>query len=482
MMHIILYILDAVRADHLSCYGYERETSSNIDALAREGVVFENCFTSTTWTRPVAASILTGTYPGVHLTRSRNDMFSTNLTRLPQVLGVSGFKTAAFSTMGNIASEIGFKLGFDHYYDLFCDPVILAKRRKLDAAQEGLMHVPYQDIALPRAEDVNDYLFSWLEENRTANTFNFIWSIETHVPYRAPDGFRRFSGTTSLPPNEGERDDIRSAGADDRQRLMDLYDDEIYYNDYCIGKIVNHLKSLGIYDDTLFILAADHGDAFYEHGTYAHGHAPYEELIHVPLVFKFPGGRYAGQRVADLVELIDIFQTVMAVVGLSPGVAGSTFVQGYNLLPLLEGNSDQVREHVFSDTQSLEIGNRYRSVRGQRWKYIQLQRPKRDSRTLIGTVQHVIKRHMISNIMRNPRHFLRHYLGSSNEYLFDLEADPGEQRNLAAERPDLVTQFRQILERWQQQNDEVAQQVGSFPYSYEESESLRRHLEKLGYM
>jgi len=481
-MHIIIYVLDALRADHLSCYGYERQTSAHIDALAHEGVIFENCFTSTTWTRPVAASILTGTYPGVHHTRSRHDMFSANLSRLPETLKAGGFKTAGFSTMGNIASEIGFDRGFDRYYDLFRDPAILDRRRKLDAAEEGLMHAPDQAIALPRAEDVNDYLFPWLEENRTANTFSFIWSIETHVPYKAPDEFRRFSNTASLRPEEGEREDVRSAGPHDRERLMALYDDEIYYNDYCIGQIVNQLKSLGIYDHTLFIVVADHGDAFYEHGTYAHGHAPYEELIHVPLVMKLPGSQYAERRVAGLVELIDIFPTIMAVAGLPPGMAGSTFVQGHNLLPLVDDAHDQVREYVFSDTQSLEIGNRYLSVRGQRWKYIELQQPGRDRRTLIKTMRHIVQRGIIFDILHSPRHYLRHYLRGSNQYLFDLEADPGEKRNLAAERPDLVTQIRQRLEEWQQRNDEVAQQVGSLPYSYEESESLRRHLEKLGYM
>jgi arylsulfatase A-like enzyme len=480
-MHVILYVLDALRSDHLSCYGYERETSPHIDALAYDGVVFENCFTSTTWTRPVAASILTGTYPGVHLVRSRYEMFSTNLPRLPQLLKASGFRTAAFSTMGNIASEIGFDEGFDQYFDLFRDPAILAKRRRLDSAKEGLMHAPDQEIALPRAEDIHDYLFPWLEEHQATNTFSFVWSIETHVPYQAPDGFRRFSGPSLPRPNEGEREDIRSAGAADRQRIMNLYDNEICYNDYCIGQIVGHLKKLGIYDDTLIVVVADHGDAFYEHGTYAHGHAPYEELVRVPLVIKLPGWQYTGRRVKGLVELIDIFPTVVAVTGLPPGTAGSDFVQGHSLLPLIDDTRSQVRDYVFSDTQSLEIGSRYLSVRDRCWKYIQVQRPQRDKRTLISTIRHVIDRRMLLDVLFNPRHFLRRYFSRLNEYLFDLQTDPDEQHNLAVEHPDIACHFRQVLTGWQQQNDELAQQVGSLSYSYEEGESLRRHLEELGY-
>jgi arylsulfatase A-like enzyme len=481
-MHIILYVLDALRADHLGCYGYERETSPHIDALAREGVVFENCFTSTTWTRPVAASLLTGTYPEVHLTRSRSSRFSTNLTRLPEVLRTAGFKTAAFSTMGNIASDMGFERGFDRYLDLFREPDILAKRRRLDAVEEALMHNVEDEIALPRAEDVNDYLFPWLDENQGSNTFNFIWSIETHEPFGTPAEFRHFSSTSPSRPNEGDRRDICSAGAADRQRLIDLYDDEIIYNDHCLGRIVSHLKALDIYDDTLFIVIGDHGEAFYEHGVYSHGHTPYEEVIRVPMIMKFPSGQYAGIRVTGLTELIDIFSTTTAVVGPALGTADSTFVQGYNLLPLVEGRCNQVRDYAFSDTQALEIHNRYLSVRDQRWKYIEVQRPERNVNTLSSTIQHMIERRLIFKILGSPRHFVRNYFKRSDQFLFDLGDDPGEQHNLAATRPDLVGKFRQVLTEWRQQNEALAEQVGSMPLSYEENESLRRHLEELGYV
>jgi arylsulfatase A-like enzyme len=481
-VHIILYVLDALRPDHLSCYGYDRETSPHIDALARDGVLFENCFTSSTWTRPVAASILTGCYPGVHLTRSRYDAFSSSLTRLPELLRAGGFSTAAFSTMGNLASEIGFDKGFDRYCDLFREPPILAKRRKRAGIQEGMLHAPDERIALPRAEDVNDYLFAWLEDNHAIHTFSFIWSIETHEPYTPPDEFRRFSGSSHSRPGEGERRDIRSAGAPDRRRLIDLYDDGILYNDHCIGQIVDRLKELAIYDDTCFIVVSDHGDAFYEHGTYGHGHAPYEELIHVPMIMKLPGRQYAGQRVAALAELIDIFPTVVAVAGLAHGSAGGVLVQGHNLVSLLESPGRQLRQYVFSDTQSLEVLDRYLSVRGQRWKYVQLQRPKRGRRTLWGTIRYVMERRMVRDILSSPRHFLRRYLRRSNEWLFDLEADPDEQHNRAMARSHLTSEFRQVLKSWQEHNEELVEQLSIVSYSYEESESLRRHLEELGYM
>jgi arylsulfatase A-like enzyme len=477
-MHIILYVLDALRADHLGCYGYERKCSPCIDALAHNGVIFETCFSSSTWTRPVAASILTGTYPGVHLARLRHDMFSSDLPRLPQRLQADGFKTVGFSAMGNLSSEVGFGTGFDHYYDLFRDPAILERRSQFDAARAGLMHTSAEKVALPLAEDINDFLFPWLDTHLDVNTFKFVWSIDPHAPYAAPDEFRRFSSSQSTPD---EQFDVRSAGLEDRQRVIDLYDDEIFYNDHCIGQIVQYLEEKAIYEDTLFIVTGDHGDAFYEHGHYGHSHAPYEELIHVPLVIKFPGGQYAGRRVSSLVELVDIFPTILAVIGL-PDAKSGDFSQGQNLLPLIEGTCNQVREYAFSDTQTLDVHNRYLSVRSQRWKYIQVRRPQRDTRTLTGAARYVLQSGLLRRILRSPRHFLRTYFGGSNEYLFDLDADPGEKNNLVAEHPDLVQRFKQVLADWEQRNAELAEQVSSLPYTYEESELLRDHLAQLGYL
>ncbi len=480
-MHIILYVLDALRPDHMGCYGYERDITPHIDQLARAGVLFENCFTSTTWTRPVAASLLTGVYPMVHLVRSRDNMFSTGLTRLPELLQAAGYKTAAFSTMGNIAGEIGFHRGFDRYYDLFREPEIIAKRQKLNAAKEGLLHTAEDEIALPRAEDINDYFLAWLRENQDENTFSFIWSIETHEPYGAPPPFRRYAGPETK-PGEGESDDIRSAGKADRNRLLNLYDDGILYNDHCIGLLASQLERWGMADDTFWIILGDHGEAFYEHGFYTHGHPPYDELIHVPLIMKFPGGTFAGRRETALVELIDLFPTVTAVAGAPPHPEKQQFIQGHNLLSLLNKECRQIRTYTFSDTQSLSIHNHYLSVRSQKWKYIQIRRPQRDSRTLLKTAQHIWARRLLIDILRRPRHFFRSYFRHESELLFDLQNDPAEQHNCITAHPDIAHHFRQILAEWVQQNEALAQQLDHQVLTYRESELLQKHLEKLGYL
>lgn len=478
-MHIILYVLDALRADHLGCYGYHRATSPHIDELAADGVVFEKCFTSTTWTRPVAATLLTGVYPTVHRTRTRAEMFSVALPRLPEILSMHDFHTSAYVTMGNIAGDIGFGRGFNIYHDLFRDPAILAKRQKLDKVAAAMMHVS-EEVALPRAEDVNDYLFTYLSEHITSNTFNFIWSIEPHVPYNAPNEFNKFAPAERVKLNEGEQDDIRSATAADAQRLIDRYDDEIYYNDHCIGRIIAHLKQLGIYDDTLFIVIGDHGEAFHEHGVYTHGHAPYEEVIHVPCVMKLPANRYAGTRVGALAALVDILPTILSVADIE---MDTPTAQGYNLLPLAAKKQTQVRDYVFSDTQALEIHNRYLSVRDKRWKLIQTQKPKRDIRTFTSTIQHIRERQLFRKILRSPVHFFRNYFRKDNVQLFDLMSDPEEQVNVALQYPERVVAMQNILHEWIMENERLSTQIGDIPANqYEESDDLRQHLEKLGYL
>ena len=480
-MHVILYVLDSLRPDHLGCYGYGRDTSPCLDALTRDAVLFENGFTSSTWTRPVAASLLTGTYPGVHLTRSRHDTFSTNLPRLPEVLREAGYRTAGFATIGHLDSTIGFGRGFDRYDDLFRMPEILARRGALDASHEGLMDQADGAVALPRAEDVNERLFPWLEENRARDAFSFVWTIDPHVPFSPPEGFRRFSSPSSERSGAGSYADERSASEKDRQRLVDLYDDEIGYADHQIGAFVEHLQRLDIYDETLLVVTGDHGESFYEHGLYGHGHTPFDEVIRVPLIVKLPGGAHGGRRSPHFVELVDLFDTVLDCTGLSLKAGSESASQGHSVLPLLEEGAEPARRCVFSETQSLGIHNRYLSVRTERWKYIAIERPERSAGTLAGVLRHVLQRRMVWDIVRAPRHFFKSYFQRDDAYLFDLTTDPQERLNLYASRPDQVVELEGVLQDWLAENATRAELYSGSAYAYEESEAMKRHLESLHY-
>lgn len=481
-MLVLLYVLDALRADHLGCYGYRRDTSPSIDRLAAEGIVFDNCFTSSTWTRPVAATLLSGAYPSVHGACGRRDGFDSNLARMPEVFRESGHRTLGVTAMGNLAGELGFARGFDQYVDLFSAPSIVARRTVCKARKEGLPVSPRRRIGLPLAEDINEALFPWIAEHRASDTFCFAWSIETHVPYAAPARFRRFSSLDPVRPYAGQRRDIRSADRADRERIINLYDDEIVYSDHCIGELVAYLKEHRLYDDSLIVITADHGDAFFEHGTYAHDHAPYEELVHVPLIMKLPYSRHSGRRVRALVELVDVFPTLVSVTGRSLPEAARCFLQGHDLMPVVEGNVRQVRRWAFSETQSLPFKNGYQSVRTGRWKYIRRRSPPRTIRTLLNTLLYIARRRMLIEVLRHRRHFLRRQYAVPEQMLFDLRYDPAEKRNLVAERPRTVAHLSRVLGQWQGRNTELAARAGSLGTPFGDGELLRRHLAELGYL
>ena len=480
-MHVILYVLDALRADHLGCYGYARPTSPAIDALARDGAVFERCYTPATWTRPVAASILTGVYPAVHRARRRDEVLAVDITHLPEVLREAGFRTCAFCAMGNLAGRMGFSRGFDEYRDLFRDPDIIAKRPHADGRDELMMLDDGRDIALPTAEDINNRLLPWIEDNRDRDTFSFVWSVDTHIPYSAPNEFRIFCGNAAA-GRRVTRSDLRGAGPGDRRCLVDSYDEEVLHADHCIGTLVGRLRSLDVYDSTLLLITSDHGEAFHEHHVYGHGHAPYEEVARVPLVVKSVSSAHAGSRIDALVELLDIFPTVLAAAGCRPDEKLGSQLQGHSLLPLLAGETAMVREHVFSDTQALAVHNRYLSVRLGNWKYMKAVPPDRSGAGLLDTVRHVLKQRLMLRIIRRPRHFLMNYFRRDRSVLFDLESDPEEKNDVSHRHPDVRDRLAAALAEWVRDNEKIAHDVPVTAPVCEEDEEVKRQLKKLGYL
>lgn len=470
-MHVILYVVDALRPDHLSCYGYPRETSACIDRVARDGVVFENCFTPATWTRPVAASILTGLFPSVHKVQTRMDRFSSSVSRLPELLQEAGFRTAAFSAIGQVSSETGFDRGFADFGDLFREPSICEVRGRSSSPSHGLD----REVTVPLADDVNRFLLPWLERWQKDSTFVLAWAVDTHDPYSPPEEFdvdgRKYAGDQPLR--------LYEATEADRDLLVDRYDGEVRYVDHCIGQLVTMLKAQGLYNDTLLIITSDHGDAFYEHGFYSHGTLPFDELVRVPLILKLPGSRWAGRRIGELTQSIDIFPTVLGLAGVG---YEPSLVQGQDLLALLEGQREEIHEHVYSETQSLPFLNRYTSVRSMSWKYIGTQTPKSSLAHRVSLVRYTIRRQLWRKLLANPAHLLRRHGRAEAEMLFCLEDDPGETDNLLRVKPEVAERFREALRTWQSHNEQLANELGSQTYTFQESQVMKRHLEHLGYL
>lgn len=544
MTNVLIYVIDALRADHVGCYGYQRPTTPHLDALAAEAtaVRFTRAFTPSTWTKPVAASILSGCYPPAHGVRTRRDLFLRAVPRLPELLGSMGYRTMAVSTIGNVSSSLGFAIGFDQFVDLYKDPDLASRREVSNTGVWKLYFEQDTTVVLPLAEDVNQVALRWLSQHGDRPWFLFLWVLDPHDPYYPPDGFDRWRDPSYRGRIDGSAESVRRVRSEaDRQRLIDLYDGEIAYTDEQFGRLVDWLRQQGLYDDTLIVVAGDHGEAFGEHGDFVHGHLAYEEIMHVPLIIRFPSGmalalpkrtrqaksvsgasrpstpppgspatpdtakptrsegrpgpslskESAGLVCDALTQLTDIAPTILDALG--QGSLGQG-MQGYSLLPVLREKLPP-RQAVYAETQASAANNRLLAARNGRWKYLRVDPPGDYStatekatalqvgwkQRLAGYWQQLRNPEMLRKLLRNPMFYVRRQL-AAREMLFDLEADPGEQRNLIRQYPEIAAQMRAALDAWLAECRVYARLSEQHSGVFGLDEATRRQLEGLGYL
>jgi arylsulfatase A-like enzyme len=379
--------------------------------------------------------------------------------------------------MGNLSKSLGYDRGFNHFEDLYKDPDIVAKRATTTTDSEELEHENQTRVALPRAEDLTDHMLDWLNSHGSDDYFMFCWSIEPHIPYDPPPGFREFTNDSYNGPIDGSRERLPDVETDaDLEQLRALYDGEIRYNDAELGRLIDHLRERGEYDETMIIVCGDHGDAFNEHGQLTHGHLPYDELSHVPLVIKPPVDTdVSGETINEITSLIDIAPTVLEA---TDTVADEKTIQGRALPPFGPTGSSSP---VFSETRSRDIYPAFYSVRTERWKYMEVDKPDRSVTTLAETVKQVYKRGLISEIIRNPLYYYRRYRHDQDRYLYDLLKDPNEKDNLIEEESDIASDFESQLQDWLEECESICQLVeqGS---ADEIDEATDTQLRQLGYI
>jgi arylsulfatase A-like enzyme len=426
-----------------------------LDRLAQEGMLFEHAFTVSTWTRPAGASLLTGAYPAAHGVRNRNDRFSppNYMTVLPQLLREDGFQTVGLNAMPNLSGELGFAEGFNRYDDLY-----------------------QHDATL---EDINRAYLDWLSPRLDQRTFALIWSVETHVPFTPPEEHRFFSQGAPADRSFAHSERLRRAGFGDREWLIDLYDDEIRYNDWAIGELISNLKKSGSYEDTLLIVLGDHGEAFYEHGLYAHGHLPHDELLRIPMIIKPFGHKIIRKRPRKFVELIDVFPYILK----SAGVALPVDQRAAHWTGLDDGDEglDQ-KEFVYSDTQTFSEHNRYFSIRSKTWKYIRIQKPQKTSRSIGKLAARVFSKDLFFDVLRAPMHYVRGFFHRGHEFLYDLIHDPAEQENRVNLYPDMRLELSRHLDDWCSLISKDDEDGSNSPISPVEQKALEDHLKKMGYL
>ncbi len=325
--HVVLISLDTTRADYLSCYGYGRPTTPNIDALAKQGYLFNHTITPIPLTLPAHTSMLTGTIPPHHGRHENKDpYFDPSLVTLAALLKTKGYSTGAFVGSQILNGSFGLNRGFDIYGDQFAD----------------------EDQSERRAGEVNRAAFEWLEKQKRKPVFLFLHYYDPHDAYEPPEPF-----ATTFKEN--------------------LYAGEIAYTDHCIGKVIAKLKSLGMYESSLIIVTGDHGEMLGEHGEAGHMYFIYQSAVKVPLIYKLPGSS-GPQRIEDIAGIIDIVPTVCDLLDIEP----PTGIQGKNLAPYFSNTPPQSEDrHIYCESlyPTKYEANTLLSLVSNRWKYIQTTRP-----------------------------------------------------------------------------------------------------------
>jgi len=330
---VVLISIDTCRADYLSCYGYPRNTTPNLDVIAQNGIRFENVAAQVPLTLPSHSSMLTGTIPPYHGVHDNLDyrLGESNLT-LAEILKQNGYKTAAIISAFVIDSKFGLDQGFDTYNDDFVEVVKIG------------------EFTERRGAETTHFAGKWLEENAGEKFFLFLHYYDPHHPLMPPEPF--FSSYKD-----------------------NLYAGEIAYTDFCIAHVINKLIELGLYDSTLLIIVGDHGESLNEHDETAHGYFIYDATVKVPLIIRSPGG--AKNRVVnDVVGLIDIVPTILSSlkIPVPPQVQGKDLT-GYLTPAAYPKSADKRYIYCESLTPTKFLCNPLLGVVTEEWKYIQTTHP-----------------------------------------------------------------------------------------------------------
>ena len=459
--NVVLLTLDACRADHLSGYGYDRPTTPHIDRIAAHGVLYEKAISAAVWTVPSHASLFTGRYLSGHGLYGRNLKLRSDIPTLAGFLGEQGYKTVGFTANALVGQATGLSRGFGHVQDV--RNIIQGERlagwqKKINALYRRAYYGrnPSQGSWYDSgAKRLNYDMMRWIRAHSAGEQPFFIFAnyMETHLRYDPPRAFRKRFLT---PAQERRWQEVNQnawqymSGAvtmtsDDWDILTALYDAELAYVDRRIGQIADFLREEGLWENTLFIVTSDHGENLGEHGLMDHQYCVYDTLARVPLVVCYPGGMAAGSREAALTQTLDIFPTVVDLLGIeAPGL------QGRSLRPeaLAEnGREFTVTEYLAPQLHSFRRENvavddkferQLRAIRTQAYKYI--------------------------------------WASDGRHELYHLAADPGERHNLIEAEPEIAQALAQKLTQWLEQYE------AEMPDEALEDEQIINRLEALGYI
>lgn len=330
---VVLVVLDTLRADHLSCYGYERTTSPHIDALCAESTVYENAWSASSWTLPAHASLFTGQMPIRHGAHNEHRVLDDGAATLAETLGRAGFETEAIVANAMLSRDRGLDRGFRHYREAwrkaYDDHPKLFPDFDFDRALpwEGVEDPIFRAAMLKLRPGVDENAYFRFRESVRAGgeapLFLFVNLVGIHSPYNSAGPFYdRFLRHPELGLEENRWPEHYAGRMhfDDAQieHFVDLYDAEILHADAIVQRMIEDLRAAGRWTNTLFIVTSDHGEHFGEHGHLSHVFSLYEALTRVPLIVHYPPRFPEGRRIRTPVHLVDLYPTILEAVGIDP--------------------------------------------------------------------------------------------------------------------------------------------------------------------
>lgn len=354
--NIALIVVNALRADHLGCYGYSRSTSVFIDKFAQDSVVFDRAYAQSYWTLPSLTTILTSKYVSAHNLDSRNAKLQKDIRTLPEVLKTYGYITAAFTCGLDSAAAFGLNRGFDIYNEY--------KGRKVVGSLSDMM---------PKA-------LKWLNENKDKKFFLFLQSYDAHPPYLNPakdDFSQSYNGIfKKVKLDYNKLKNINNKvfyfkkrkvylSEDDINYVIGRYDDCLRSVDHFIEEFMHTLERQKLADNTIVIICGDHGEELGERGTFNRfvNQNLYQEVIRVPLIIRHPALlKRQVKRVNSLVGLVDIMPTVLDLLGIPLEVGG----QGKSFSQLMEGSVNVTDNYIVSEASK----SKWAILRDDGWKLI----------------------------------------------------------------------------------------------------------------
>ncbi len=436
--NILVVVADTLRADHLSIYGYARPTSPNLDKFAQQGVLFERAFSTTSWTLPSHASLLTGRYSYEH--GATGDKYDGRFPTIGEALQNRGYRTAAFSANTFFFSRPnGFGRGFNHFEDFFHNVADKAARTVYGRRIFAMVMRRWLGEDIPGRKltgDVDLAFLRWLDRPSDRPFFAFLNYFDAHDPYLPPQPYRSRFSTRKAPGGHINSYVLRPAPPMTPEQLqgeVDAYDGAIAYMDDEFGKLLEELDRRGLTKNTIVVFTSDHGEAFGEHDQFTHRNALYAPLIHVPLVVRWPGRVPEGLRLASPVTNASLPATLLEMLGLP---SDSTFPLHSLVHDWQSADTADETVYPFAELQKFHITGMEKTLAYQ------------------GAMQSVV----------SPKwQFIRYEtLGME---LFDWTADPQQMHNLAdtPEGQAVCKDFLSRLERMKVPNLPVAQKTAQKP-------------------